>query len=341
MKKKIGLVGYYGFGNYGDEYFKVVLEGNLRDLELMVLHDVLADGSFSDANMAERIEGVDAILIGGGDLVIPFAFSSLYWRDAYLKRPVFIHGVGVPRWGGYEADVVGKMRKFFQNNSVKGIVARDQESSDWINQHLKPVVPSRCEPDIVCAYGHGVIKPKNKTLGIVLRYQPNGLHNENVAWMLREARRAGYDPKILVLGQAKTARDDLLTISTLDLDSVDILVRDSLEALSDELLKFERVVSMKFHGCVVAMTHDVPCLALSAANKFKNFYRELEKTEWVTSLASADFKQRLTAFLEGPGYEFPQTIRTQARQSLQDLATALSQAEPNPRASLQTPFAGR
>ena len=100
----------------------------------------------------------------------------------------------------------------------------------------------------------------------------------------------------------------------------------SLQSLTDELLSCDRVASMKFHGCVVAITHGVPCLALSAANKFKNFYAELGKQDWVSSLADEHLETKLEAFLDAPRMAFPPSIRAHAVEGLAVLREDLGQA---------------
>lgn len=65
------------------------------------------------------------IMIGGGDLVIPWQKSELYWRTEYLQRPTFLFGVGVPAWGGHRADVVQATSDFMQHPNVRRVVARD------------------------------------------------------------------------------------------------------------------------------------------------------------------------------------------------------------------------
>lgn len=324
-RKRIGLVGYYGFGNYGDEYFKEVLEAAFPDFELVVLHGHAPEGGLDFSQLDERISSVDAILIGGGDLVIPYAWSSLYWRDEYLRKPVFIYGVGVPRWGGYNVDVVKRMRVFFQSPAVRGIVARDQESADWITKHLMPIVRVGREPDIVCAFQAPPVERVKGRVGLILRAQGSGLSAQRIRWMADRVAATGHVPRLLVLATDRTAADDLASLATLGWGDADIILRDDLAKLTHELVSCEKVVSMKFHGCVVALAHGVPCLAMSGANKFKNFYQELELADWITNLGAEDFEARFEAFLAGTSeYTFPAAIREAARTGLDGLRAELA-----------------
>jgi len=327
MKKlKVGLVGYYGWGNYGDEFFKAVLEQELPELEFRVLHDVGPGGALDVSNIEENIASVDVIMIGGGDLVIPYALSSLYWREVFLRKPIVVYGVGVPRWGGYNQDVVMHMRRFMQHPAVKRVTARDQEGAEWISTHLQPTVPVTCEPDIVCAYQHRYVVPRDRAFGLVLRYQGTDLNSAAVRQLLDQVRGRGYHPRVLMLATGKTLSDDLQPLQKLDLGDVDVIIRSNLEALTDELLACDRVASMKFHGCVVAMSHNVPCMALSQANKFKNFYQELGRLDWLSSLGDAEMPAKLDSLLDAPNYAFPQQMREAARMGLRVLQQSLEAA---------------
>lgn len=324
MKKlKVGLVGYYGWGNYGDEFFKAVLEQELPDLEFKVLHDVKPDGGLGLENIQTNVDAVNVIMIGGGDLVIPYALSSLYWREVFLRKPVVVYGVGVPRWGGYDQNVVQHMRTFMQHSSITQVTARDQESAEWISTHLKPSAPVHCAPDIVCAYQHRYVVPRDRAFGVILRHQGTDLNKIAVKSLLDHVRSRGYHPRILMLATGRTLSDDFQPLQKLDLGNVDIIVRSDIDALTNELLSCDRVASMKFHGCVVAMSHNIPCLALSQANKFKNFYTELDRLQWLSSLADAAMSKKLDDLLEAPNYAFPQSVREQSRQGLRMLEAAL------------------
>lgn len=325
-KLKVGLVGYYGWGNYGDEFFKSVLESELPGVEFQVLHGVGPAGELDLSCVEERVAQVDVIMIGGGDLVIPYAMSSLYWQEVFLRKPIVVYGVGVPRWGGYNHDVVIRMRAFMQHPAVKQVTARDQESADWISTHLKPHAPVACEPDIVCAYQHRYVVPRDRAFGLVLRHQGADLNKNAVKILLDRVRSRGYHPRVLMLATDKTLSDDFQPLQKLDLGDVDIIVRSSLEALTDELISCDRVASMKFHGCVVAMSHNIPCLALSQANKFKNFYAELDRSQWLSSLGDEQMLSKLDDLLDAPNYLFPREIRENSRAGLRKLEQALIQA---------------
>lgn len=327
MKKlAVGLVGYYGWGNYGDEFFKKVLEEQLPNVQFKLLHGVEPDGKVDLSGIEDRVGEVDVILIGGGDLVIPYAMSSLYWREEFLAKPVVVYGVGVPRWGGYNEEVVLKMRGFMQNPSVASVTARDAESAEWISNHLKPTAPVFCKPDIVCAYRHAATIPRDRAFGLVLRNQGSDLPKQSVGTILRKVRERAYLPRLLMLGTDKTLADDMKALGGLDLGDADIIVRETLEGITTELLACDRIASMKFHGCVVAMSHSIPCLALSQANKFKNFYADLDRTEWVSSLQDADMETKLDAVLDAPNYRFPLEHRADAIEGLRELEKALRNA---------------
>lgn len=316
---RVGLVGYYGWGNYGDELFHQVLAQQLPDIEWVLLHDVDAEGRFLDGELRARLATVDAVMIGGGDLVIPYAMSGLYWREEFLAKPVVVYGVGVPRWGGYDDGVVAHLRRFFQHASVQSVTARDEQSAQWIRTHIKPSAPVDCEPDIACVYQRPV-PAQRSGIGIVFRHQGNGLNVAGVSAVLDAVRARGETARLIVLGSGKTRVDDLATtLTALGNDDADIVLRTPLDDLTDVLVGCRKAVSMKFHGCVVAMAHDVPCLALSAADKFKNFYAELERPEWVTTLASEDLAQKLAQFLDGPDYLFPDAIRQRGQAALAGL----------------------
>lgn len=326
-KVNVGLVGYYGFGNYGDEYFKEVLSASMPSVQFEVTHGVGPNGELDLSTQREAIKRSQAILIGGGDLVIPFARSALYWRPEYLKRPVFIYGVGVPKWGGYDEAVALEMRRFFQHKQVKSVVARDTESQEWIQTYLKPAVPAEVAPDIVCAMRSNRPETDPGVVGLVLRQQANGLPTERIRWLVDLLSRKSKFVRLLILATDSTASADVRGIEPWNYGNVDIVLRDSLEGLTRELLRCEFNISMKFHGCVVSMSHNVPCLALSGANKFKNFYAEMGKESWVTSLGADHFEHRVTEFIESPSFEFPEAVRDSAQASLKDMEQRLIAAK--------------
>src|SRR5262249_45415247 len=138
----VAVVGWFGHGNYGDELFLRVFREHLgRDVQLRSLLDPAGDTV--GRRLGAGIREADAILIGGGDIVIPGSTSNRYWEGASLTRPVFVAGVGVPTWRESTADELTRLRRFFRSPAVRFVGVRDVESEAWIREHLQPRIVVR------------------------------------------------------------------------------------------------------------------------------------------------------------------------------------------------------
>lgn len=296
-KRRVGIVGFFGWGNFGDELFVLVHRQFLADdFDVVVMHDLIKKPYYSRP-VAEVVESVDAIVIGGGDLIIPWSLSELYWKQEYLERPVFLVGMGVPRWGGYSSEVVAGLRTFVQHPSVQFISARDLESRDWIIQHLAPQVPVVFGPDIVCALDLPPVEREPKTFGIVTRKRK--AEADNYYWVERLCEKAAcLDYRIvhLVLGIGDVGRQDEEAASLLRLPGKTLVRSEDLHELCAAIGRCTAMASMKFHGSVVAAMYGTPSIVLSATDKNRNFMKMIDRPELLSGLADPHLPERFSPY---------------------------------------------
>ena len=150
-RPSVGLVGFYGPGNYGDELFLEVFRQHLGSVvDLDVVFDSPTRPYF-DRPVRDVVREHDAILIGGGDLLVPWGLGDRYWLPDYLRRPVHVIGVGVPTWRPSKPGVVDQLGRFLRHRNVRSITTRDRESTAWIREHLRPRVEVETAADLVFA----------------------------------------------------------------------------------------------------------------------------------------------------------------------------------------------
>jgi polysaccharide pyruvyl transferase WcaK-like protein len=277
---RLGLSGYYGFGNYGDELFRQAFAQGFAGHELALLHD-LPRRPYYLSDKAAKVAAVDAIVIGGGDLVIPGYWTDFYFEEEWLARPVFIHGVGVPRWTGGEAPVIRRLRAFFQHPNVRHINVRDAESKAWVEKHLAPAVPVELSPDLVWGVGFeaeraGARKgpPGKPVFGLITRRQgvdPKAY--DALAGLLRDAQSRGYHTRLIVAGTGLVGEEDLDDARRVNLPADELAVGETVEDVTEAILGCDVLASMKFHGCIVGNANRIPTFALLTTDKFVNFYR--------------------------------------------------------------------
>jgi len=324
VRLRVGLVGYYGFGNYGDELFRLAFEAGLPDIELVMLHDVPRRPYFLD-DLARRVGSVDAIVIGGGDLLIPGYWTDFYFEPEYLAKPVFLHGIGVPRWSGGDPAVLRRLKEFLRHPNVRHINVRDVESADWVNKTITPTCKVGVSPDIVCGMDFGFAPrtaPPGSVLGLITRKQTDQDFTQ-VRLLVERSKRRGYKVKLIIAGNGLVGEEDRADAEAGDLPVDEIILTETIEQTTSAIVNCDVVASMKFHGCVVGTMAGVPTYGLLKTDKFVNFYRALGIAHMLR-----DFRSEETPMLlETPSAPMPESLRAgmrdEARASMQMLLAGL------------------
>lgn len=310
----LAVVGYYGRGNYGDELFLDVFREHLgTDFELRSLLDP-ANGRSVAQRLGSGVRNADAILIGGGDIVVPWSVASRYWERSYLRRPVFIAGVGVPRWREPVPHVVERLRWFFGHPSVRFIGARDPESTDWIERNLAPAVEVATAPDLVCAL---TLPPVERPAGppifgvaVRSRDQPDDL--SNVRRLADRAIELGYRVRRIVLATGDVRARDLVATERLGLPDTELISTNDLDAISRAIGECAAFSSMKFHGVVVGTMYGVPTIATMPTAKTRNFLRGIGRLDLLSAYTNPALPDLLVENLEPVAQETILRLRDDA-----------------------------
>jgi polysaccharide pyruvyl transferase WcaK-like protein len=317
----VGLVGFYGHGNYGDELFLEVFREHLGShFELRSMLDPARAKSIA-RRLGSGVRETDAILIGGGDIVIPWSTSSRYWERSYLRRPVFVAGVGVPMWREPAPHVVARLGAFFGHRNVRFIGTRDPESTEWIEQNLHPKAPVVTAPDLVCGLTlPPVERPAGQPIfGVAVRSRKEKDDLTHVRRLCQRAVDLGYRVRRIVLATGRVRERDALTTEELELPDTELVSSDDLTDITRAIGECTAMASMKFHGVVVATMYGVPAIATMPTTKTRNFMRGIGRTDLVSAYSSPDLPSFLREDLAPVADETRQRLRTEAVAHLADL----------------------
>jgi polysaccharide pyruvyl transferase WcaK-like protein len=298
-KRRIGLVGYFGYGNYGDELFLDVYRKYFYDCELIVIQDSITHPIYTAAAY-ENIKTLDAIIIGGGDLFIPKYFANNYFDDQFLQKPIYFHGVGVPLWIGQDPLVIRRMADFVNHPNVKKINVRDIESANWVLDVLKPKAPVDFSADMVFSLDFPRVQrdPTKKVFGLIMRKLSPGMTRwDHVAALCDRARSLNYKIHNIVLGTGKIRDDDLEGLKEFDYPHMVTVDPNDLEALTRAIGACDVIASTKFHGCVVATAYGIPAITLTTTDKFLSLYKAMERRDLIGHYIHPDIAERLPKYI--------------------------------------------
>ncbi|MGZ9277396.1 MAG: polysaccharide pyruvyl transferase family protein [Candidatus Limnocylindrales bacterium] len=297
MVPRVGIVGFYGPGNYGDELFLDTFREHLAPaLDLDVVFDAPTRPYFKRP-VRDVVREHDAIVIGGGDLVIPWGLGDRYWLTDYLRRPVHVIGVGVPTWRPAKPSVVTALGRFLRHGNVRSISARDEESAAWIREHLRPRVQVEAAADLVFALTlPPVVRPVDPPiLGITVRWRAGGDDYSAVRALADRGRALGYRLRTIVLSTGIVRARDEAALLELGLtgDDIEHIASDDLEALSRAIGECTMLASHKFHGSVVATSYGIPAISMSTTDKNRNLMGRLGRPEFVCAFDDQALPDRL------------------------------------------------
>lgn len=298
-KPRVGMVGYFGWGNFGDELFIRSHEQHLgSDYDLYVVNDLLEEPYFSKP-VDDIVADTDAFIIGGGDLINPLRISSLYWREEFLQKPTFVFGLGVPGQPFRRDHVVDFYSRFLNHENCKVVVARDVESYDWIKENLAVGDKLTWYPDPVCSVRRpdAVDTKGEKILGVTIREHRSLSEDLSaVRALIDEAKNLGYRIKHIALGTDSIGEADLNRARSIAESDEEVVGGTTLDDLCREISSCSALATIKFHGMVIATMYGIPSIAMSVTPKNKNFLRMIEREEMACSYTDALLPEKLSKY---------------------------------------------
>ncbi|MFN0117239.1 MAG: polysaccharide pyruvyl transferase family protein [Elusimicrobiota bacterium] len=299
-KPRFVICGYYGFENLGDELIlnSIIgqLKGQFKNCEIRVLshmaqltekkHQVKTINRWNLFQVLKALWWGDVFLFGGGGLFQNetsnrslLYYLTLLGLGKLICGRVWIYALGVEKINGLYWD---KIIKFLLNGDKVYISVRDQESSDLLVQmgipgekiHLvnDPVFLSPISAPQIVRYG----TPGHQIL-FVPRFPcpPEGrAMYQNIIRILSlkkiDAKVSLFHPSV------EEIHAQAPEWSMLEKISLDSSIRFSFEKISNEVQKFDWIISTRFHALVLAAIHGKPFIGLGNPHKVARICRQFQ-----------------------------------------------------------------
>ncbi|CAG9622822.1 polysaccharide pyruvyl transferase family protein [Sutcliffiella rhizosphaerae] len=295
---KIGVGGYYGQGNFGDELFLETFK--------QVFHKYTVYPIISHIDMSAS----DAIIVGGGDLIIPYSYNNYYFPNTLTEHKTWIYGIGIVDFyppDTWPAEEVDKYREVIKHSN--GLYVRDENSVKHaeymqLNDIIKQV------PDIAFSYAqpnYPIIKnPNKKTIGIC-SFSYEEFPIDKLARILSSLPETEYALSLIAVVDTRNIYSDYETCVALKNKilglnpKADITIKkyQYLDVTYSCIQSLDYLVSFKLHPSLVAIRNLVPTFCLSKLSKVKSLMKSFYLEEYFCSYEAKEeiIKQTLNNLL--------------------------------------------
>lgn len=276
---KVLLVGYYGYGNFGDELMRESIEDFFRKFHVqykVTLPKRINKDTVSRFNIFEMIEAVydsDIVVYGGGGLLQDITstrsflyYSSIIQLSLLLQKPVILFGNSL-------GPIKKKINRFILRNLLKNknvfLFARDIVSYRY-GKYLNENTVICCDPSVRYLKKIQPEKSNEYELIIIPRRSSN-VHKYDV---LRK-----YFSKIVVCPTQKTDIEVSKVISN-RLDCEFFENSGNINELLSLILSSNFVISERFHPSVVASYFGIPFISLEGLKTSRFFMKYTKRKEF-------------------------------------------------------------
>ena len=273
----VGIIGYYGYGNLGDEMMKKATSERLTALgvgRIFPLERIAPKGGIGRSkplSALRRLRRCDAVILGGGNLLQnETSLASFFYYAAWLllcrRKTLHAVGIGVGALKGRLCPAVcSRVLRRFQSISV-----RTQEDARKI---LKLCPGIRDRLTIGCDLCFLLPEHPKKTAPRYIMVIPCKAPSVALLEYLCAKKRAGMDIKIAVLFPQQ---DEAAARALCDRFGLGAPISVRSEAdyfrLAEGALS---IVSERLHGAVFALLSHTPCLLLAHSEKNAAFACDL------------------------------------------------------------------
>lgn len=314
---KVGLMGYYGYGNFGDELMLMSLVGMLKDrvTKLYVLTKSTDYQNFKNVEYLfptreQRIriyKDSDLIIWGGGTCFYSNkGFASLFYNFIFakiiLKKRFIFLGVGKGKFKNVLSYLMYILILYFSDD----IFFRDEFSKKVSEKLIKKKF--KLSGDLVYSYDLGELGRNDKSMNNIsfniignekdsnlIRFYVESINNillnfpDCIIHLL--PAHIGQHGDYQILGKIK---------SKIYSDRVKLFKPINAMDLINSLKQMDFHIGMRLHLCVVADILGVPNIGINYSPKLKYYFDSIgdSKERLIEVMEDIDSKQLLSVFMK-------------------------------------------
>lgn len=294
---KIGIWGYYGFDNLGDDLILDTLLSWIRDIDNTAEVSVFIKKEEKDQILEKNniqgqkartiktalkfaLEDADLFIIGGGGIFPSWTSSRLMFYSLIAlimkirKKKCICLGVGVE-----EKNLLRKSNRFwleFLTRMVNRFTVRELQLRE--NEKIKPIKSEKnIQPtaDIVFSRSVNKLQQENKRFNIFLADifdifpdLDKETFQEEMMEVIRQIINMGYDVYMIPFTNTKDQKfNDEICEKVNSVRCHSIKYSKDLDEMTKEIAKGHFSLCMRFHAIVLSVIYEIPMCSISYGDK--------------------------------------------------------------------------